>query len=132
MKIAIYPGSFNPWHKGHQDVLDKALKIFDKVIIARGKNLEKENEMEPLIQFQDSKIECRTFDGFLKDFIKSNNVTAIIKGLRNGQDFEYEKIQQYWNEDFGIEIPFVYIISDRNLIHYSSSALRQINKLGIK
>ena len=63
------------------------------------------------------------------DAIAPYKPTAIIKGLRNSADFEYEKIQQYWNEDLGMKIPTIYIISNRNLTHISSSAIRAIEKI---
>ena len=126
MKTAIYPGSFNPWHDGHQDVLNKALAVFDKVIVAQGLNPAKS---EPLA-FSISKVEVVSFTGLLKDFINNYSdyrINAIIKGIRNSNDFEYEKTQQYWNEDLGIVIPTIYFISDRSLVHVSSSAIRQID-----
>lgn len=129
MKVAIYPGSFNPWHVGHEDVLWQALKAFDKVIIAQGINPLKDKpvKIENYIAPND-KIEIVQFTGLLKDCIAQyKNVNAIIKGLRNNQDFEYEKIQQYYNEDLGIKLPVFYVISDRRYTHISSSAIRMIS-----
>ena len=146
MKIAIYPGSFNPFHRGHLDIVKKALYIFDKVIIAKGINPEKENfhgaflstpecskEIQELIDAEF--VDVENFEGLLSDFIDKSmdeyddvEDFAIIKGLRNGQDLEFEKNQQYWNEDLGIEIPFFYVISDRNNCHISSSAIRAVGK----
>lgn len=131
MKVGIYPGSFNPWHKGHEDVLKKALNIFDCVIIAIGQNPSKEiapTKIPTQLEL-DPKVIIKHFNGLLKNFIELNNGNAIIRGLRNNQDFEFEKTQQYWNEDLGINIPTIYFISDREVTHYSSSALRIINKL---
>lgn len=126
MKTAIFPGSFNPWHEGHQEVLNKALQIFDKVIIAQGYNPEKCPPITLESIFNSSQISYRQYSGLLVDFINRQPelINAVIKGLRNSQDLEYEKIQQYWNEDLGINIPTFYIISDRNLTHISSSAIR--------
>lgn len=147
MKVAIYPGSFNPLHQGHVDVIEKALQVFDKVIVAKGINPDKDEF--GLIEFSDAtieetlreinknhdKLDCDDYDGLLKDYVEykifHSDVLceyAIIKGLRNGQDLEYEKNQQYWNEDLGIEIPTFYIIADRKLCHISSSAIRAINE----
>ena len=152
MKVAIYPGSFNPFHRGHLDVIKQALKLFDKVIIARGINPEKDKKddrfwsTDDCVGLQDlidgHKVEIEDFEGLLSDFIEvatiessissyEPNDFAVIKGLRNGQDLEYEKNQQYWNEDLVVLIPFFYIISDRNNCHISSSAIRGLEKFKI-
>jgi pantetheine-phosphate adenylyltransferase len=107
MKKAIYVGSFNPWHKGHQDVLEKAKKIFDIV---------------------DVKIYGKDFKGLLSEYLKNKNYCAIIRGLRNGYDLQYEQNQQYWYEDLGISIPIVYFITDRKLSHISSTAIREVQQ----
>lgn len=140
MTIAVYPGSFNPWHAGHKDVLNQAIKTFDKVIVAIGRNPEKESLIElanRAKKIEQSiaelplglKIEIVSFSGLFRDFIQDGDYNVIIKGIRNIQDFEYEKNQQYWNEDLGIKIPTFYVIADRKLAHVSSSALRSIKKI---
>ncbi len=129
MKIAIYPGTFNPWHAGHQDVLDKALKVFDKVIVARGINTEKFNILDPISPFDNDRVEISYFSGLLVDEIVEKGAVAVIKGLRGEQDLRYEITQQYWNEDLNITVPTFYIVCDRNLVHISSSAIRQVNKM---
>lgn len=135
MKIAIYPGSFNPFHQKHYDVVKKALMMFDKVIIAPGRNANKTGELvanikDIKIRFEtNNNVEVFAFSGLLKDFALNQKATAIIKGLRDINDFLYEQKQQYWDEDLGIHCPTVYIISDRQLVHVSSSAIRTIDKI---
>jgi phosphopantetheine adenylyltransferase len=105
IRKAIYPGSFNPWHAGHQDILDKAKKVFDQVdIVTYGKD----------------------FTCLLSLYLKDKDYCAIVRGLRSGYDLQYEQNQQYWYEDLGITIPVVYFITDRKLGHISSSAIRAI------
>lgn len=167
MSLAIYPGSFNPWHRGHQDILDKALQVFDQVVVACGTNGSKEpprtwsDRNMSHHEFQEvygNRVALVSFqDKLLVDFIREINagaldpiklqdgpktlaesenyrelnlpVTAVIRGLRNGDDLQYEMNQQYWYEDLGLEIPVVYFITDRTLSHISSSAIRQIESI---
>lgn len=138
MKTAVYPGSFNPWHEGHQEVLEKALKIFDRVVVAKGINSSKfggtwtvtNNVLtEAVWALNKGNVLETDFQTLLVDFLKTvPDCCAIVKGLRNGQDLEYERAQQYWNEDLGITVPTFYIISNRNLTHISSSAIRAVEK----
>lgn len=135
MRIAVYPGSFNPWHEGHYDILKKALKVFDRVIIAVGENPDKPLTQAAAIanisnEFEsDKRIAVVPFSGLLVDFVKEVGATAIVRGIRNGVDLEYERTQQYWNEDLGIKIPTVCFITDRKLTHISSSVIRAVEKV---
>lgn len=153
MKVGMYPGSFNPWHKGHTDILLKALKVFDKIIVCKMVNPEKAAEAK-MVDLQALSLQVAkdipeelhkrvvfhmtvetlvetSKQSFYTNFIKVYP-TAIIRGLRNGMDLEYEMNQQYWNEDLGLEIPWLLFITDRGLAHVSSSAIRNVEKLGLK
>lgn len=124
MKVAIYPGTFNPWHSGHEDVLLKASHIFDKIIVAIGINSDKQRPTTISSGFE-------SFEGLLVDFIKKQHpeACAVIRGLRNGYDLEYETNMQYWNEDLGLTIPIIYFITDRKHSHISSRIIREVNSL---
>lgn len=101
MKSCIYPGSFDPIHKGHLDLLENAIKSFDKVYIAPLSNKNKKNrlEIEDRIQLIETcisninvkdKIEIVTFDGMLIDYCVENNINTIIRGIRNTNDYVLE------------------------------------------
>ena len=146
-KIGVYPGSFNPWHKGHTDILQKALEIFDHVIVAQGVNVSKTSKEfklpDELLEAHlgeiapDKNVTVSSFDGLLVDFIErleadmNRKVHGLIRGLRNSSDLQYEMNFQYINEDLGLDIPICYFITDRELSHISSSTLRELRALGV-
>ena len=132
---AIYPGSFDPWHNGHDDILMKASKLFDEIIIVRAVNPDKKLETS-FEELRDKFLDgYKTWNGFRviehTGLLSTIDLKydAIIRGLRNGYDLQYEMNQQYWYEDIGIRAPVVLFICDRTLTHISSSAIRSLNKL---
>ena len=135
-KVAIYPGSFNPYHIGHKSIADKANEIFDKVIIAKGLNSDK-MEVSELgeLSICDRKpygnYQGIEFYGMLSDlfahYSKYYDVT-IIKGIRNSVDLEYEKTQERFLRDLLPDIKILYMFSDAEYEHISSSALRSLQK----
>lgn len=132
MKIAVYPGSFDPWHEGHEDILVKALAVFDQVIVAQGVNPDKKitevNLPVSLLSKYPGRVRRAKYTTLLVDFVKSMKADAVIRGLRNIKDFEEEKVQQYWNESLGLTVPTVYFICDKSLVHISSSAIKTVEK----
>lgn len=127
MKVGLYPGSFNPWHTGHEDVLDKALELFDKVIIAQGLNPLKPVPKKIFHQ-EFSNVEVITYDITLPELVDQLKPDAIIRGLRNVNDFIEAQQFQYVMEDLGIIVPFVHIICDKMFVHMSSTVLRAIDE----
>jgi pantetheine-phosphate adenylyltransferase len=131
MRVGVYPGSFNPWHKGHLNILEKAEKIFDKVILARGINPEKKN----VIMSLPNSIANRTwmnYDGLLTDFIKTlpfDNIT-VIRGLRNSVDLQYELNQYRYLQDLMPDIQLISIFCDKEYEHISSSGIRLLTQYG--
>lgn len=147
VKIGLYPGSFNPWHVGHQDILNKSLKIFDEVVVLACSNPEKNNSPE-VVQARSrelkaslseyKKVAVHSWSGTIKSYLyqmrEKNSVIfdGFIRGLRNGQDLEYEIAQMCLHEDTGMDLPFICFLTDRKYSHVSSSAIRALDKLGLK
>lgn len=131
--IAIYPGSFSPFHRGHYNILLKAEKIFDKVIIARGINPEKDNQFQPLPKILNDRL-ILNYPMLLTDFVKAtkekyDNVT-VIRGLRNSTDLQYEMTQYRFLQDLMPDIQVISIFCDKEYEHISSSAIRTLAKYG--
>ena len=134
--VALYAGSFNPFHKGHEDVVKKALMLFDTVHIAKyspncyiGELLNYLDDESTITTRAKKRIKIHTFTGLLVKLVKELKPNALIRGLRNGNDLQYEMNQLYWNEDLGIKIPTIHFICDRSLGHISSSAIREVEKM---
>ncbi len=127
-KIALFPGSFNPFHKGHYNVLQKAEQMFDKVIIAFGKNPDKKNKnFNVPSTIKNRQVEY--FDELLTDLIKSlNQDLVIIRGLRNTKDFLYEQKQYRYNQDLMPNIKVINVFCDKEFEHISSSGIRTLEK----
>lgn len=128
--IGVYAGSFNPFHKGHYDILKKGEDIFDKVIIARGVNPNKTNELCELPNILNYR-QVEKYTGLLTDFINSLGYdVTLIRGLRNATDLEYEKTQYRYLKDLKPDIKVINILSDVEFEHISSSSIRMLKQYG--
>jgi len=133
-KVAIYAGSFNPFHKGHMNILNKAEKIFDKVIVVKGLNLKKNPDLSQWLEEYEklrnllSDFEVIKHEGLLTDLIKEQKDVdvTLIRGLRNGYDLDAENTQATFMKDMFLELKIVYISPDKEFEHISSSAIREI------
>ena len=138
MKIAICPGSFDTVTIGHLDIIERARKIFDHVIVAVMVNPEKHTmftteERIALIQKCTngmSGVEVVSFDGLLADYAKMRGATAIVKGLRAMSDFEYEFQQALTNRKLNPELETVFMITRAENMFLSSSIVKQIASFG--
>ena len=137
MKKAVFPGSFDPITIGHVDIIQRALPMFDKIIIAIGKNAEKKYmfSLEQRIQFIEQvfenhpKIEVQTYSGLTVDFCKQNEVNFILRGLRNPADFEFEKAIAQTNRKLE-NIETVFLLTSAETSFISSSIVRDILRNG--
>jgi pantetheine-phosphate adenylyltransferase len=127
-RIALFAGSFNPFHKGHYNILKKAERIFDKVIIAFGKNPDKPDRHWPVpktLQYH----QLEEYTGLLTDLVSSFGYDIIVvRGLRNSTDFQYEQNQYRYIQELMPEINIVNIFCDKEFEHISSSGIRTLEK----
>ncbi|MDX2305067.1 MAG: adenylyltransferase/cytidyltransferase family protein [Microscillaceae bacterium] len=132
-KIGIYPGSFNPFHFGHLNILEKAEKIFDKVIVARGVNPDKMDINTDTLHLQTLKYrQTDNFSGFLTKYLTSKESHAditLIRGLRNGDDLDYEVNQLRFMEDMKPELKIIFLTCDKEFEHISSSSIKNLDKI---
>lgn len=138
MRIAVYPGSFDPLTNGHIDILEKTSKLFDKIIIAVVHNvtktalfsLEERSRMikESTRNFDNIEVEC--FSGLLAAYVKEKGAVAVIRGLRTVTDFEYEMHMALMNKMLIPEVETIFIIASGSNIFVSSSGVKEAALLG--
>ena len=140
-KVAVYPGSFDPFTNGHLDVVDRALSIFDRVVVAVAANPEKRQPLftvEERIKLIEESLKSRhgvevtSFKGLTVEFARSRGATTLIKGLRAYSDFDAELQQALMNRKLAPDIHTVFLMSSFAHIFVSSSILKDIASYGGK
>lgn len=137
-KTAVFPGSFDPFTKGHFEIVERACTLFDKVIVAIGNNsnkqylfpLEKRIEIIEQAFKNNAVISVIAYSGLTVEFCKQHNAKTIIRGLRNSVDFEYEQPIAQMNKTLDSSIETIFISSSPYLTPISSSILRDIYRNG--
>ena len=137
-KIAIFPGSFSPFTIGHQSIVDRALPLFDKIVISIGINSEKTQSFSIDKRMQwikdvynnNPKIDVKQYKGLTVDFCKKENANYILRGLRDSHDFKFEKNIAHMNKELNPNIETIFIITSPKISHISSSIIRDIIKNG--
>lgn len=135
-KIAVFPGSFDPITVGHVDIVNRALPLFDTIIIAIGVNTQKkylyslEQRMNWLRETfgSEKKIEISSYEGLTINFCKAKNADYILRGIRSAADFEYEKTIAHLNNAMYETIETILILSKPELSSISSTIVREIIK----
>jgi pantetheine-phosphate adenylyltransferase len=137
-KLAVCPGSFDPPTNGHIDIIGRALRLFDRVVIAVTVNVSKRpmfslEERMGLIAacFPDEpRVVVESLDGLLADYAKTRGATALVKGLRAPSDFEYELQMAQMNHHLTPELETVFLAADASGSYVSSSLVKEVASLG--
>ncbi|MBZ4670036.1 MAG: Phosphopantetheine adenylyltransferase [Oscillospiraceae bacterium] len=137
-RIAVCPGSFDPITNGHKDIIIRASKLFDKVIVLVSVNpvkqssftVEERVEMIRTVMQGHDNIEIDTSDGLLADYIRKKNAVAIVKGLRAVSDFEYEFQMALANRKLYSDAETVFLTTSAENMYLSSSVVKQIASFG--
>lgn len=133
-RIAVFPGSFDPITSGHENIVRRALPMFDRIVIALGRNAEK-NGMFPVevrrqfieTLFKDEpRIQVDIYDTLTADYCRSVNARFILRGLRSGSDFEYERIIALANRKLAPDIESVFLMADNAYDFTSSTVVRDL------
>ncbi|MGV3504185.1 MAG: pantetheine-phosphate adenylyltransferase [Adhaeribacter sp.] len=137
-RIALFPGSFDPFTNGHLDVVNRGLNLFDHIIIAIGNNSSKQRylpveQMVDIIReiFQgESRISVEAYKGLTAEYAREKNARFLLRGLRNTTDFEYENTIAQANRHVNNDLETVFLITSPALAAISSSIIREIHRFG--
>jgi len=137
-KIAIYPGSFDPITNGHLSIVNRALKIFDKLVVTILNNPQKKPlfTLEERVQMIEEtlkgvpNLEVDTFDGLLVDYVIKKKTNVILRGLRALSDFEYEFQMALMNRKLNREVQSIFLMTDYKWFYTSSTIIKEAASLG--
>ena len=137
-KIGVFPGSFDPITIGHEDIINRALPLFDKLIVAIGFNSKKQYLNSPEARKEqiekvfsgNPKIIVETYEGLTVDYCKSKNANYILRGIRTAADFEFERNIGLMNLEMAPDIESVFLLSRPEFSALSSTVVRDIKRHG--
>ncbi|MCX6259110.1 MAG: pantetheine-phosphate adenylyltransferase [Bacteroidia bacterium] len=137
-KTAVFPGSFDPFTIGHESIVNRALSLFDTVIIAIGSNSQKpgyfpDNKRKEWIEkifMHEPKVIVEVFDGLTVEFCKRKNAGFILRGLRTSADFEYERAIAQINKEISPQIESVFFLTLPEHTHITSTLVREVHMHG--
>ena len=137
-RTAVYPGSYDPLTNGHIDIIERGLKIFDKIIVATLKNpsktylftLEERLEIMQNTFKNNDRIEVDYFEGLLVDYLKKKNIHTVVRGLRAISDFEIEFQMALMNRQIRPQIETIFVVPSINYSFVSSRLVKEVYQLG--
>ena len=137
MKIAVYPGSFDPFTNGHKNIIERGVQVFDQIVVAVAHNASKktvftvEERVEILNEvFKDrDDVKVDYFEGLLVDYIKRKGTNIVLRGMRTVSDFEFEMQMALANKTLSSELETVFMVTDSEYSHISSSVIKEVISL---
>jgi pantetheine-phosphate adenylyltransferase len=138
MRIAIYPGTFDPITNGHLDIIERAMKMFDSVIVTIARNSAKNplfSDKERLELIREAvkgyeNVTVDSFEGLLVDYARERKATAVLRGLRAISDFEYEFQMALTNRKLNDSVETVFLMPSERYTYLNSTIVREIARLG--
>jgi pantetheine-phosphate adenylyltransferase len=135
---AIYPGSFDPVTNGHLDLISRSAPIFDKLIVAVARNLEKDPlfdvkerlDMLEVLTFDMKNVEADVFDGLLMDYARAKGASVILRGIRAVSDYEYELQMAMMNRKLEPQIETVFMLPGETYSYLSSRLVKELARFG--
>ncbi|MFT6866465.1 MAG: pantetheine-phosphate adenylyltransferase [Cyclobacteriaceae bacterium] len=137
-KVALFPGSFDPFTKGHQDIVVRSLNLFDEVVIAVGHNSKKNRYFDIDLMIGkinsvfagEDRVKVEVYDELTAKLANKFNAKFLVRGLRNTTDFEYENSISQINKYINNELETVFLITSPELAPISSSIIREVHRYG--
>ena len=137
-RVAVYPGSFDPITRGHEDLIRRSLEIADRVVVALATQASKQPlftmaeriRLVRAVLGKSTRLEVKTFDGLLVDFARRVGAGFIVRGLRYVSDFEYEYQMALMNRKLAQEIETVFLVPSFDFTYLSSSLVREVARFG--
>lgn len=137
MKVAIYPGSFDPFTNGHKNIIERGVKVFDQIIVAVAHNTSKKTvfSVEERVEILNDVFKNRDdvkvdyFEGLLVEYIKKKGTNIVLRGMRTVSDFEFEMQMALANKTLSSELETVFMVTDSEFSHISSSVIKEVISL---
>ena len=135
MQTAVYPGTFDPVTNGHIDIIERALKLFDRLYVLVGENPQKNTTftaeervgmLKQALKKHDNKIEVEHFEGLLLEYVQKKKSNVIVRGLRAISDFEHEFQRAQFNREFAKDIETIFIMTKDDYAFLSASIIKEI------
>ena len=137
-RVALFPGSFDPFTLGHEDIVRRGLSLFDKIVVSVGHNSQKRRyiPIETMLKYiqqtfqGESRIEVITYDELTAELAKQYQANYLLRGLRNTTDFEYENSISQVNRYLNTQLETVFLITSPAYAHINSSIIREVHRYG--